>query len=122
MAARGRWFSARMRVIAWLLLRPGAAGVNPDGTAQGPRSPLVIVSPFAKPGFTDTTATTFAGILGFTECNFGLTPLGRSDAQAYSFTNAFNFHQAPLRPARLIYRKWPRDAYHVNLAEGRDDT
>jgi phospholipase C len=97
-------------------------GVNPDGTAQGPRSPLVIVSPFARPGFTDTTSTTFAGILGFTERNFGLTPLGRNDAQAYPFINAFNFHQAPLRPARMIYRKWPRDAYHVNLAEGRDDT
>ena len=97
-------------------------GVNPDGTAQGPRSPLVIVSPFARSGFTDTTATSFAGILSFTEHNFGLSPLGPNDAQAYPFTNAFNFRQAPLRPARMIYRKWPRDAYHVNLAEGRDDT
>ena len=97
-------------------------GVNPDGTPQGPRSPLVIVSPFAKAGFTDTTSTTFAGILGFTEHNFGLSPLGPNDARAYPFINAFNFHQAPLRPARMIYRKWPRDAYHVNLAEGRDDT
>jgi hypothetical protein len=51
-----------------------------------------------------------------------LSPLGPNDAGAYPFTNAFNFHQAPLRPVRMIYRKWPRDAYHVNLAEGRDDT
>jgi len=97
-------------------------GVNPDGTVQGPRSPLIIVSPFAKSGFTDTTSTSFTGILSFTEHNFGLSPLGPNDAQAYPFTNAFNFRQAPLRPARMIYRKWPRDAYHVNLAEGRDDT
>jgi hypothetical protein len=80
------------------------------------------VSPFVKSGFTDTTATSFAGILGFTEHNFGLSPLGPNDALAYPFMNAFNFRQAPLRPARMIYRKWPRDAYHVNLAEGRDDT
>ena len=97
-------------------------GTNPDGTAEGPRSPLVIVSPFAKPGFTDTNAASFAGILSFTEHNFGLSPLGPNDGQAYPFFNAFNFHQAPLRPAHMIYRNWPRDAYHVNLAEGRDDT
>jgi hypothetical protein len=60
--------------------------------------------------------------LSITEHNFGLSPLGPNDAQAYPFTNAFNFHQAPLRPGRMIYRKWPADAYHVNLAEGRDDT
>jgi phospholipase C len=97
-------------------------GVNPDGTAQGPRIPLVIVSPFAKPGFTDTASSSFAGILSFTEHNFGLSPLGFNDALAYPFMNAFNFHQAPLRPARMIYRKWPADAYHVNLAAGREDT
>ena len=97
-------------------------GVNPDGTAQGPRSPLVIVSPYAKPHFTDTTAASFAGILGFTERTFGLLPLGPNDGQAYPFTNAFNFRQTPLRPVHMIYRKWPRDAYHVNPAELRQDT
>jgi phospholipase C len=97
-------------------------GVNGDGTPQGPRSPLVIVSPFAKPGYTDTTATTFAGLLGFVEHNFGLQPLGSNDAAAYPFTNAFNLSQAPLKPARMIYRKWPQDAYHVNMAEARQDT
>ena len=51
-----------------------------------------------------------------------LSPLGPNDGQAYPFMNAFNFRQAPLRPTRMIYRKWPRDAYHVNLAEGHDDT
>ena len=97
-------------------------GVNPDGTAQGPRSPLVIVSPFAKPGFTDTNAATFAGILGFTERNFGLSPLGPNDGRAYPFLNAFNFRQTPLTPAHMSYREWPAGAYHVNLAEGRDET
>ena len=97
-------------------------GTNPDGTPQGPRSPLIIVSPFARPGFTDTTATTFAGILRFVENNFGLQALGPNDMNAYAFGNAFNFSQKPLKPARMINRKWPKDAYHVNMAEARQDT
>jgi hypothetical protein len=51
-----------------------------------------------------------------------ITALGPNDGQAYPFFNAFNFHQTPVRPVHMIYRKWPRDAYHVSLAEGRDDT
>jgi len=80
---------------------------NPDGTQEGPRVPLIIVSPYARPGFTDTTPGTFAGILAFTEQNFGLPPLGVNDAAAYPFTNAFNYAQAPLRPARMVTRPLP---------------
>jgi phospholipase C len=97
-------------------------GVNPDGTAQGPRTPLIIVSPYARHGFTDTTSTTFAGILGFTEHTFGLTPLGVNDAGSYAFSNAFNYHQAPLAPARMANRPLPPDARHINLKEAEQDT
>ena len=34
--------------------------VNPDGTQEGPRLPLIIVSPYARPGFTDNTETSSA--------------------------------------------------------------
>jgi len=97
-------------------------GTNPDGTPQGPRTPLVIISPFARPGYTDTTATTFSGILAYAEHTFGLTPLGVNDAKAYPFTNAFNYAQPPLKPARMVYRPWPRDAYHVDLRQAQQDT
>jgi len=97
-------------------------GFNPDGTPQGPRTPLVIVSPYAKPGFTDRRATTFAGILAYTERTFGLKPLGLNDARAYPFTNAFNYRQAPRQPARMVYRPWPREAYHVNMRAAKQDT
>jgi phospholipase C len=97
-------------------------GVNPDGTAQGPRTPLVIVSPYAKPGYTDRTATTFAGILAYTEHNFGLSPLSVNDRKAYPFSNAFNYRQALLKPVRMVNRPWPADAYHVNLKEADQDT
>jgi len=97
-------------------------GFNPDGTAQGPRTPLVIVSPYAKPGFTDTRATTFAGILAYAERTFGLKPLGINDRRAYPFTNAFNYNQAPLQPARMVYRPWPRYAYHINMQAAMQGT
>ncbi len=45
-----------------------------------------------------------------------------NDKQAYPFNSAFNYHQAPLRPARTIYRPWPPDAYHVNMNEANQDT
>ncbi|HEX9064403.1 MAG TPA: alkaline phosphatase family protein [Streptosporangiaceae bacterium] len=97
-------------------------GTNPDGTAQGPRTPLIIVSPYARASFTDTRATTFAGILAFTEHTFGLQPLGRNDRLTYAFAGAFNYRQAPLPPARMVYRPWPPDAYHVNMKEAQQDT
>lgn len=97
-------------------------GVNPDGTSQGPREPLVIVSPYARAGFTDRTATTFSGILAFTERTFGLKPLGANDRLAYPFTKAFNYSQRPLPPARMINRPWPSDAHRVNMKEANQDT
>jgi phospholipase C len=98
--------------------------VNPDGTQEGPRLPLIIVSPYAKAGYTDTTATTFAGILAYTEQNFGLAALGPNDAQAYPFSNAFNYSQAPLKPARMVTRPLPASARHIHLtkADLRDPT
>jgi phospholipase C len=99
-------------------------GVNPDGTRNGPRVPLVIVSPYAKPGYTDTTRTTFAGILAYAEQNFGLTPLGPNDKKAYPFTNAFNYSQAPLKPVPMVTRPLPASAKHIHVtkADDRDPT
>jgi phospholipase C len=96
-------------------------GTNPDGTAQGPRVPLIIVSPYAKPGYTDTTATTFAGILAYTEHTFGLAPLGVNDAAAYPFTNAFNDAQTPLKPVRLVHRPLPASAKRIHLTPAQEN-
>jgi hypothetical protein len=77
--------------------------------------PVIIVSPFARPGFTDTTATTFAGILAFTEHTFGLSSLGVNDSSAYAFSNAFNYSQAPRKPVRMVHRPLPAWARHIHL-------
>ena len=90
-------------------------GANLDGTKQGPRVPLIIVSPYARPGYTDTKATTFAGILAYTEHTFGLAPLNVNDAHAYPFSNAFNYAQAPLRPAKMVTRPLPPAARHLQF-------
>jgi hypothetical protein len=57
-------------------------GTNPGGTPQGPRVPMVIVSPWVRTGYTDSTHTTFAGVLAFAEATFGLQSLGANDAGA----------------------------------------
>jgi phospholipase C len=89
--------------------------VEPDGTQEGPRMPMIIVSPFARPGFTDPTPTTFAGILAYTEHTFGLTNLNANDGGAYDFSNAFNYAQAPLKPARMVQRPLPAWAKHIRV-------
>jgi phospholipase C len=91
--------------------------LNPDYTQEGPRSPLIIVSPYAKPGFTDTTPATFAGILAYTEHTFGLGALGPNDNYAYPFSNAFNYSQVPLKPARMVQRPLPASAKHIHLTK-----
>ena len=48
----------------------------PPPPGSGIRVPMVIVSPYAKPAFTDSKAASFASILAFTEHLFGLEPLG----------------------------------------------
>jgi len=94
-------------------------GVNPDGTAQGPRTPLIIVSPYAKRGYTDRTPSTFAGILAYTEHTFGLNPLTINDQKAYPFSNAFDYHQHRQQALRVVTRPLPPDAYHVDMRQAQ---
>jgi phospholipase C len=96
-------------------------GINPDGSQQGPRLPMVIVSPYVKPKYTDSTATTFAGVLGYVERTFNLPPLGPNDARAYGYKNAFNYAQQPIPPVPMVNRPVPRGA-HTDWAQLRQDT
>ena len=94
-------------------------GKNPDGTQRGVRVPLVIVSPYAVSGYVDNTVTTFAGILAYVEQNFGLRPLNLNDADAYAFTNAFNYSQTPLTRLRMV--ETPVTAAQLTAAGDVDD-
>ncbi len=73
----------------------------------GIRVPMVIVSPYAKAGFTDSTDASYASMLAFTEHTFGLEPLWISDATAYDYANSFDYSQEPLGPIELRTRPVP---------------
>jgi len=52
---------------------------------------MVIVSPYAKRGYTDSRSATFASILRFTEETFSLSALGTNDLNAYDYMQSFDF-------------------------------
>jgi phospholipase C len=71
--------------------------VNPPaGSGFGIRVPMVIISPFAKPQTTDSTTTSFASVLSFTDHVFSLPPLSPTDANAYDYFGSFNFGATPI--------------------------
>jgi len=81
--------------------------VAPPGKL-GIRVPMVIVSPYARPGFTDSTDASFASLLAFTEHTFGLPPLAAADAGAYDYSASFDFTQHPLAPVVLAQHALPQ--------------
>jgi hypothetical protein len=82
---------------------------------------MVIVSPYVKPKYTDSTATSFAGVLAYVERTFQLLPLGANDAGAYGYKNAFDYTQRPIPPVPMVNRPVPRGA-HTDWAQLRQDT
>ncbi len=74
----------------------------------GIRVPMVIVSPYAKPGFVDHSDASFASLLAFTEHTFGLPPLpGGMDGNAYDYADAFSFADSPRPPIALPQHRVP---------------
>jgi phospholipase C len=105
-----------------------APGTNPDGTRQGLRVPMLIVSPYTKVGYVDSQPATFASILRFAEESLGLDPLGVNDTGAYDFADSFNF-AAPARRdvVRLKQARVPDStvrflARHPEILDPDDDT
>jgi len=92
-------------------------GLNPD---WGIRVPMIIISPYVRSGYTDSSPATFASLLAFTEHLFGLQPLTQDDASAYDYHDSFNFHQSPLRPIPVTRTKVP--AWKVAWMRTHPDT
>jgi phospholipase C len=91
----------------------------------GVRVPWLIVSPFAKRGFTDSTPSTFASFLAFVEHAFGLRPLnpcarmlpdasctddkvGSGGRPTYDFSKAFNWSRPMLETVRMVKPHVPK--------------
>jgi outer membrane protein assembly factor BamB/phospholipase C len=81
--------------------------VPPSQPGLGIREPMVIVSPYAKAGFTDSNVASFSSMLAYTEHVFGLAPLYTTDANAYDFSASFDYSQTPLRPVPLTQTTIP---------------
>jgi phospholipase C len=75
---------------------------------EGIRTPMVIVSPWAKPHATDSTDASVASVLAFTERTLGLPSLSARDGGAYDYRRAFDFHQHPLASVRMTKTALPR--------------
>lgn len=78
-----------------------------DGYGYGFRVPALLVSPYARRGYVDSTQLDFTSILKFIEENWGLEPLGSRDARANSLISAFDFTSPPREPEIV---PWERTA------------
>jgi phospholipase C len=95
------------------LLGPGSCGApkesDPAGGAQngrcgyGPRLPLLVISPWARPDYIDHRVTDQSSIIRFVEDNWGLPRIGNgsADAAAGSLMSLFDFGDEPRAP-RLV--------------------
>ncbi len=63
----------------------------------GFRVPLLVVSPYAKPGYVSHITHDFGSILRFTEETVGLPSLGYADSRADNLSDCFDFDQPPLQ-------------------------
>lgn len=63
-----------------------------DFMGLGPRVPLLVVSPWAKEGYVDSTTYSPESVLKLIEKLHGLKPLTRRDARANNMLAAFDFH------------------------------
>jgi phospholipase C len=80
----------------------------PPPPGLGVRVPMVIVSPYAKAGYTDSSVASYSSLLAYVEHAFGVPPLYSSDAAAYDYAQSFDYSQTPLHPVGLRAHRIPR--------------
>jgi phospholipase C len=78
-----------------------------DAYGLGFRAPALLVSPYARQGYVDSTVLDFTSMLKFIEDNWGVQPLSTRDAQANNITTAFDFNSPPRHAALLSENRQP---------------
>jgi phospholipase C len=76
-----------------------------DRFGLGPRVPLLIISPFAKPGYISHTVYEHSSVLKFVETRYGLKSLTARDGTASNMLDSFDFNQQPQSPLILPERQ-----------------
>ena len=66
-----------------------------DAMGLGYRVPLIVVSPYAKPGYVSHQQHEFGSIMKFVEEDFGLPSLSPVDSRADDLTDCFDYGQQP---------------------------
>lgn len=74
----------------------------PAGSGLGIRVPMILISPWVKPGSTDANTASLASTMAFTETVLGLPPLTSIDAQSYNYMNSFDFSQTVTPSTRVV--------------------
>jgi phospholipase C len=69
-----------------------------DKYGYGFRVPAILVSPYARHRYIDSTQLDFTSILKFIEQNWRLQPLAKRDARANSIATGFDFAAPPRAP------------------------
>ncbi|HEV2425252.1 MAG TPA: alkaline phosphatase family protein [Terriglobia bacterium] len=72
-----------------------------DQFGLGPRVALLIISPYAIPGYVSHTTYEFSSFLKLVEERYGLPSLTARDAEANDMLDSFDFSQTPLPPTIL---------------------
>jgi phospholipase C len=72
-----------------------------DVMGLGPRVPLIVISPYAQPGYISHQQAEFSSFVTFAEVNWSLPSLGQRDAlsETSDLMDFFDFSQAPIAPA-----------------------
>jgi phospholipase C len=83
----------------------------------GFRTPLLMISPYAKAATIDHTQFSTVSILKFVENTFGLPTLSSEDAGANGLDEMLNFSQTPLPPLTLTQRTCPASTTPANGAQ-----
>lgn len=78
-----------------------------DQFGLGPRVPLLVISPYAKPGGIAHTTYEHSSILKFVETRYHLRPLTARDRNSSDMLDLFDFQQAPLPALVLQPRQCP---------------
>jgi phospholipase C len=73
----------------------------------GPRVPMLIISPYAKPHFVSKTQYEFSSVVKTIEEMFSLPSLNGRDVTAHDMMDSFNFSQTPLSPLVLTTHSCP---------------
>ncbi|MBA3349941.1 MAG: hypothetical protein H0T12_05240 [Actinobacteria bacterium] len=92
-----------------------------DEMGLGPRAPLLIISPWAKEGYVDSTEYEFSSVLKFIESVHGLDCMTMRDCQASNMMNAFDFEQTtPPGERKLILHERDCTGLPTEVAQAYD--